>query len=77
MKKLKRAAALAAVVILLAMYGCTLIFALLDKEWALDFLWASLACTILVPVLLYAMILIYRLLKRSDDSENEESGSSK
>ena len=48
MKKLKRAAALAAVVILLAMYGCTLIFALLDKEWALDFLWASLACTILV-----------------------------
>ena len=53
MKKLKRISALLGVFILIAMYLCTLIFALIDSPVASDLLKASIAATIFVPVILY------------------------
>ena len=46
MKKLKRISALLGVFILIAMYLCTLIFALIDSPVASDLLKASIAATI-------------------------------
>ena len=51
MKKLKRISALLGVFILIAMYLCTLIFALIDSPVASDLLKASIAATIFVPVI--------------------------
>ena len=62
MKKLKRISALSGVFILIAMYLCTLIFALIDSPVA------SIAATIFVPVILYGLLLVTRLLK--DDSKD-------
>ena len=56
------------VFILIAMYLCTLIFALIDSPVASDLLKASIAATIFVPVILYGLLLVTRLLK--DDSKD-------
>lgn len=72
MKKTKRILAGLGAVLLFAMYGATLVFALIDHPASADLLMASIACTILFPVLLYAYILVYRLLKSpKDDNEDQ------
>lgn len=72
MKTTKRVLAAAGAILLLAMYGLTLIFALMDHPSSEDLLMASIACTILFPVLLYAYILVYRLLKGpGNDGEDQ------
>lgn len=79
-EKLKRIFALLCAVLLAGMYGATLIFALLDSPWAKDCLKASLAMTLVIPVLLYAYIFIYRLLKNqagTGEKSREERGEKK
>lgn len=68
MNKSKRILALAAAVLLVCMYGATLVFAVIGSELFSKLLAASVAMTILLPVLLYACILIYRLVNRRDDN---------
>lgn len=66
---MKRILALAGVVVLVLMYLSTLVFALMDSEFAANMLRGSVACTILIPVLLYAYILIYRVLNNRRDED--------
>lgn len=66
-KKQKRVLAIIAIILLLGLYLTTLISSFIDTELAGDLLKASFACTIIVPILLYSYILIYRILKRKDD----------
>ena len=73
MQKLKRILALTGAVLLVALYACTLIVALMDSDWADTMLKASIAATILVPVLLYGMILMARVLKKDDDPTDDPS----
>lgn len=70
MKKMKQILALTGALLLFAMYAATLVFALIGSEHALTLLKADIACTIIVPVFLYAYTLVYRILKKDDpDSE--------
>lgn len=69
MKKIKRIFALAGAVFLICMYLSTLIFALLDSPLSTGLFQASVASTILIPVLLYAFILAARLLGNGEDKE--------
>lgn len=62
--KLKRILALTGAILLICLYLVTLIFAFIDPTAAKNWLMASVACTVIVPVLLYAYILIYRYLKK-------------
>ena len=62
MNKTKRILALAAAVLLVCMYGATLVFAVIGSELFSKLLAASVAMTILLPVL------IYRLVNRHDDN---------
>ena len=74
MKKIKQILALTGAVLLVCMYAATLIFALIDFPVASGLFKASVAATILIPVLLYAFILITRLLKdHGDDQGNDHS----
>lgn len=61
--KIKRFVALAGAVLLVLLYLCTLIFSLMEGELAQGLLRASIFATVAVPVLLYAIGLIYRVLK--------------
>ena len=63
MKKIKQILALIGAVLLVCMYAATLIFALIDSPAASGLFRASVAATILIPVLLYAFIMITRLLR--------------
>ena len=63
MKKLQRILAILGVVLLLALYASTMIFALPGSENSIGWFKASIAETIIVPVLLYAYMIIYRYLK--------------
>ena len=73
MKKAKRILALAGVILLLAMYGSTMVFAFMKDPRAGDFLMASIYCTIAVPVLLYAMTLVTRRLKDKNKELQDEA----
>lgn len=67
MKKFKRTLALIGAVLLIVLYVSTLIFALFDHSASMGLLKASIACTILLPVLLYAYTLVYKISKKEDD----------
>ncbi len=71
MHKLTRVFALIGAILLAGLYICTLILALIDSAYTSDLLKAAIASTIILPVLLYAYILIYRLAKHSDDSSEK------
>lgn len=74
MKKVQRILALAGVILLAAMYGSTLFFAVSGNPDSAGWFKASIACTIIVPVFLYANVLVYRVLKNRDEKPGHADG---
>lgn len=66
--KLKQILAIIAIVLLVAMYGITLVFAIFDNPNTLRLLGLSFGATIFIPVLLWVVILIYNNRKRESES---------
>lgn len=74
-KRTKQILAWIAIVLLLAMYGITFVLALLDSPMAQTLFRGSFYMTIMVPFLLYAFMLLYRVLNRNkEESADEEPG---
>ena len=73
MKKTKRILALVGVILLVGMYVSTLVFALMKHENASNMLMASIVCTVIIPVLLYAYTFMYRVRaqRKKDDEKND------
>lgn len=67
--KIKRILALVSAIALILLYVSTLIFALIDSPLTNELLMASVAATIIVPVLLYALRLFANLNKQKDKTE--------
>ena len=67
MSKTKRILALLGVILLAALYLSTLFFAIFDSQNTMWLFKASIAATILLPVLLYAYTLFYRLSHKNKD----------
>lgn len=67
--KPKRILALIGAILLAALYLSTLVFAFIKTELAADLLKISIFCTIVIPILLYAYMLIYRLLNKKGKDE--------
>lgn len=72
MKKLRQIAAVIGIILLAALYGSTMVFALMKNPASKNLLMASVYCTIAVPVLLYAMALVARNLRKKGDSLRQE-----
>lgn len=72
MKNMKRFLALTGAALLVCMYVATLIFALIDSPAANRLFQASVAATILIPVLLYAYILVARILKKDNEDPTDQ-----
>lgn len=77
MKKTKRILALVLVVLLVLLYLSTLVFTLLDAPVFTSLLKASVAATILLPVLLYGFLLFHRLSQKGQDENEPEDPSKK
>lgn len=72
MKKFKRIFALLGAILLILLYVSTLVFAFIDHSASMGLLKASIACTILLPVLLYAYALVYKASRKEDDDSETE-----
>ena len=64
MKKGKQILAIIGIVLLVAMYALTIVAAIFDNTKTMQYLAASLAATIIVPVLLWIYQLIYRIIHK-------------
>ena len=67
MKKVKRILAMIGVIFLVGLYLSTLFCALFAKENLMSLLMASIYATFIIPVLLWAYSLIYKLVHKNDD----------
>ena len=78
MKNAKRILALAGVILLVAMYVLTLIFSLFKSPVANMLFRASFMCTFIIPIFIYANILVFQYLqnkKERDQMKNELNSS--
>lgn len=73
MQKLRRIMALLGAVLLAGMYAATLIFALSSNPNAKNMLMAAIACTVIVPCLLYGMMLLTRVLDNRGSADRKVS----
>lgn len=73
MQKLKRILALIGAILLIALYASTLVFSLMSGELAQRLLLASIFCTVAIPILLYAFMLMYKVLKGRGVPKDEQS----
>lgn len=75
MKKAKRIFALLGAVLLVGMYLITLVLALTDSPASKNMLMASIACTVIIPCLIYGILLVARVLdnrSRTKDTERQD-----
>lgn len=68
MKKIKRILAVIGILFLLSLYVITLVLALTDDPNTMNAFRASIYCTFLIPVLIWAYTFIYKLLKKNYSS---------
>ena len=71
MKKLKSISALIAVVLLVSLYIVTFIAAFFNSPTSSRLFTACLISTFIIPVLLYAYMLVYRILKKRREEQEE------
>ena len=69
---MKRILAFAGIGLLVFLYVLTLIFALSGSENYFGMMMASVAATILVPIVLYGYVLVYKVIKVNNTEEAPE-----
>lgn len=75
MKKAKRIFGIAAIILLVLMYVMTLVFALIDDPKTFTMFRASVAATIVIPVVIW-IIRIFVKIARPDNSEFDKANRS-
>lgn len=69
MKKAKQITAIAGIILLLSLYVVSLISAIAAKPYANSLFTASLFCTIVIPVVIYGFMVIYKAVHKKPDDE--------
>ena len=70
-QKLKRILALGAVIIILLLYAATFVLSLLPGNQAKDLLMVSIVATVVIPVLLYIYLWLFRLFKGDNKDQDD------
>ncbi|MBR6697029.1 MAG: hypothetical protein IKL73_02030 [Lachnospiraceae bacterium] len=68
--KLKRILAIVGVVILVALYLSTIVFAIIDSDYSKGLFMASIYASVIIPVMIYIYTVIYKVAKKNE-AENE------
>ena len=71
MDKWKRILAWIGIILLLLLYVCTLVSAIFVTPATQGFFKASLLATIMIPILLYGYLLVYRVIKGRNEEKEE------
>ena len=69
MKRAKQVLAVLGIVLLVALYVATLIFAIIDNPQTYTLLGISIGATIVIPVMLWVMGIFLRIAKKDDKEE--------
>ncbi len=77
MKNMKRIFAIFGIIILIGLYAATLIFALLDSPQTYDCLKISIGLTILIPVLLWIYMAMFKFMEQRKNSNTDASNGKK
>lgn len=72
MKKMKRILAWIGIIVLAGLYLVTFILGVTGNESTKGLLMASIACTVIVPCLMYGMMLIAKVLGSRNQPEEED-----
>lgn len=72
MQKLKQILGIAAIALLIFMYVLTLVFAIIDNPHTMTLFKASVAATVVIPVVLW-VIRIFVKIAKPDNSEFDEA----
>ena len=70
-QKLKRILALTAVVFILLLYAATFVLSLLPGDQGKDLRLVSIVATVVIPVLLYIYLWLFRLFKGDGKDQND------
>lgn len=76
MKKVKQILAIIGVILLVGLYLSTLILAIFGNSNTMNLFIASIVATVIIPVLIWAYSMIYRLLKNHFSQRTDLPGSS-
>lgn len=68
-QKMKRILALLAVAVIVLLYLATLLLSFLQSEQAGELLMIAIVATVVIPVLLYIYLWLFRLFTKDDDSK--------
>lgn len=63
---MKRLFALIGVILLIGLYGMTIVCAIFDNSDTMVYLKASIVATVMLPTLLWIYMFIFKLLKKND-----------
>ena len=69
MRKIRQILAIIGIFILVGMYAATIVCALSANENFMNMLMASIYASAVIPVLIWAVTFIYKLIKRDDDTD--------
>ena len=69
MKKVKQILAIIGIILLVGLYLSTLFCALSSSDNFMNLLMASIYAAVVIPILIWAYTLIYRLIKKKDNSD--------
>lgn len=72
MNKVKRIAAIVGIVLIVSMYLVTLVSSFFINKYTKELFYASLFSTFVVPVMIYAYMMIYKLVHKTDNTVNLE-----
>lgn len=67
----QRVLAIIAIILLLSMYVLSFIFALIHNSFARTMLKISIMGTAFIPILIYFLMMFFRLTHKKDNSEDE------
>lgn len=73
MKKTKRILSILGVALLVGLYAATFIFALIDSPAAFECLKVSVGLTILVPIVLWIYLAMFRFIERRRQANEDAS----
>ena len=73
MNKVKRISSSIGIVLILSMYAISLISAIFASEKAPGLFLASIFSTIVIPIMIYAFITVYKRVHKDDTSESNIS----
>ena len=69
MSKVKRIAAIVGLVLIVSMYLISFLSAIFATEYSYGLFMASIFCTIVIPIMIYLFIAVYKMVHKKDETK--------